>query len=96
MTSILLKTKKTEQIKPLVEAALEDEANLMEINIERTRKNLSRFEKKHKMNTSVFYRKMENGKLEDNMDFVGWAGEYETLKRLEKQLRSLKEIKVCK
>jgi len=48
------------------------------------------FEKKYKMQTPLFYKKFETGKLGDeNNDYYQWSGEYETYLDYQKELKYL-------
>jgi len=44
------------------------------------------------MDTVHFYDLREKGEIGDDMEYVRWAGEYETLRKLEKDYPILEEI----
>jgi len=47
------------------------------------------------MQTNDFYEKYEKGEMGDDLKYVRWAGEYETLKKLEKDYQTMQEIELC-
>lgn len=81
-------------IKPIVEAALQNELRLLEAGIRKTRKNLKRFETKYKMDTNRFISDYENGKVSENLDFAEWIGEFRMLERLSDKSEALKSIHI--
>jgi len=62
-------------LKPLIEAALRDEARLLEWGIRRTLERLRRFEAHYGMSSEEFERRFQAGELNDHPDFIEWAGE---------------------
>ncbi len=54
------------------------------------RNDLSDFEKQYDMSSEMFYRRFQEGKTDDRMDFVEWASLVQMAYRLEKQLELLK------
>ncbi len=54
------------------------------------RNDLSDFEKRYDMSSEMFYRRFQEGKTDDRMDFVEWASLVQMASRLEKQLKLLK------
>ena len=95
MTQITVKSDKKIDILPLVSSAIERESNIIYFGIKRTKRNLEHFEKRHKIKTGIFYRKFQQGKMGDSMDFIEWAGEYEILQNLLREYEELREAKVC-
>jgi hypothetical protein len=53
-----------------------------EVEIRRLGKELRRFERVYKMNSSDFFRDFMEGKLGDDMDFVEWSSFYQMRQRL--------------
>ena len=47
---------------------------------------ITKFEKKYKLSSSDFYKRYENGKMGDEVDFVEWAATMEMLANADKQL----------
>jgi hypothetical protein len=81
------------QIKPLVEAALNNEMRLIEAGIHRTETNLRNFEKKYHMNSEEFVSKYENDKIKETIEYTEWIGEFRMLERLTEKSQTLKSIR---
>ena len=47
------------------------------------------------MDSETFYKKYSFGEMGDNMEYIEWAGEIETLKKLERNFKDLSEAEVC-
>ena len=75
-----------------MEAALNNELQLMEVGIKKTEYNLRKFEKKYAMNTKTFISDYENSNLEETMEFIEWIGEFRMLERLIDKSDRLKSI----
>ena len=56
----------------------------------RRRNELSDFEKLYDMSSEMFYKRFQEGKTDDRMDFVEWASLVQMASRLERQLELLK------
>jgi hypothetical protein len=78
---------------PLVEAALQNELRLLQVNIKRTEQNLSKFETQFGLSTSEFIQRFENDELPETLDYVEWVGEYRLLIRLHEKTEALREIR---
>ncbi len=50
-------------LRPLVEAALQNEIRLLQVNIKRTEQNLNKFEARFGLSTSEFIQRFENDEL---------------------------------
>ena len=71
-------------------ATLRQYLDRLEINIQQVQKRLQRFEREFGMDSEVFYSKLQNAELEENIAYAEWAGEHELLQRLLKQRDDLK------
>ena len=80
-------------LRPLVEAALQNELRLLQVNIKRTEQNLSKFETRFGLSTSEFIQRFENDELPETLDYVEWVGEYRLLIRLHEKTEALREIR---
>lgn len=80
-------------LRPLVEAALQNELRLLQVNIKRTEQNLSKFEAQFGLSTSEFIQRFENDELPETLDYVEWVGEYRLLIRLLEKTEALREIR---
>lgn len=95
MKKIVLKTKDSNIAAPLVEEAIKNEVKLIRNGINNIRKNLDRYEQKHGYKTEEFFEMYKQGKTTDEADFVDWAGEYQLLLELTKELDNLEGIEIC-
>ena len=80
-------------LRPLVEAALQNELRLLQVNIKRTEQNLNKFEARFGLSTSEFIQRFENDELSETLDYVEWVGEYRLLIRLQEKTEALREIR---
>jgi hypothetical protein len=80
-------------LRPLIETALQNELRLLQVNIKRTKQNLSQFETRFGLSTSEFIQRFENDELPETLDYVEWVGEYRLLIRLHEKTETLREIR---
>lgn len=80
-------------LRPLVEAALQNELRFLQVNIKRTELDLSKFEARFGLLTSEFIQRFENDELPETLDYVEWVGEYRLLIRLKEKIEALQEIR---
>ncbi len=92
MNKLKLVSKAEHVLKPIVEAALENELRLIEAGIRQTEQNLKKFEEKYQLNTRDFITDYENDRFEESMEFIEWIGEYKLLKRLLEKADTLRSI----
>ena len=81
-------------IKPLVEVAIQNERNLIEHGIKKTKERLSDFEKRFGMESSEFEKKLSGGGIEETIEYVEWLGEIKTLRLLKDDYNALKDAKI--
>lgn len=79
----------------LVKGALENEVKFITIGLKKTKKNLKSYEDTFEIDSETFYKKYSLGEMGDNMEYIEWAGEVETLKKLERNFKDLSEAEVC-
>ena len=94
LQEIIIRTENANALKPLVRAALEREAKLLEHSVQRTRTELDVFEKRYTMTTEEFERKFKSREIEETLDFLDWWMEVEALRHLENQLQSMREAQL--
>lgn len=92
MAELTLISPRQSLLRPLVEAALQNELRLLEAGIRRTQQRLRAFEERHGLSTSEFLRRYENDELQETLDFAEWVGEYRMLERLQDKAATLREI----
>ena len=74
---------------------MENEIKIITIGIKKTQENLQKLEDKYEMDSETFYSKYSSGDMGDKTEYIKWAGEIETLKRLQQNLMELSEAEVC-
>ena len=62
----------------------------LEENIRLVERRLKRFEEEFGMDSEVFYAKLQNAELDEQIEYAEWAGEHEVLQRLKQQRDDLK------
>ena len=92
MAELKLISPRQRQLKPLVEAALQNELRLLEAGIQRTEQRLQEFEAQYDLSSAEFIRRYEQDELEETLQFAEWIGEYRLLERLREKSDILREI----
>lgn len=92
MHELKLVSKAEHMLRPIVEAALENELRLIEAGIRQTEQHLKKFEEKYQLDTHDFITDYENDQFDETMDFIEWIGEYKLLKRLTEKADTLRGI----
>ena len=92
MTELTLVSPDQRRLRPLVEAAIQNELRLLAAGIRRTEQRLRGFEEKYGLPTAEFLQQYENDKLEETLDFDEWIGEWRLLERLQDNASTLQEI----
>jgi len=92
MAELTLISPRQRQLKPLVEAALQNELRLLEAGIRRTEQRLREFEAQYELSSAEFIRRYEQDELEETLEFAEWIGEYRLLERLREKADILQEI----
>ncbi|MCP4405487.1 MAG: hypothetical protein GY801_50320 [bacterium] len=95
MTQVTIKSATADQVRPLVQVALEHELRVLNIGIQKTMRNLQRLEERFGMESQQFYQEFQTGTMGDEMEYITWAGEYETLLQLQEDYAELEQIQVC-
>ena len=95
MARILIQPRSSDNLKSLVALALENQLRVLSAGISKTKSKLADFETENGITSSVFYERYEEGKMGDDPKYIRWAGEYETLKKLEKDYHDLQGIELC-
>lgn len=95
MSKIIVEQENTQELKTLVKGALENEIKIISIGIRKTQDNLRELEDRYEMDSETFYKRYSDGEMGDRVEYIRWAGELETLKRLQKNLAELSEVEIC-
>jgi hypothetical protein len=81
-------------IKPLVEIAVRNQLKSLRHGIERTKEQLTVYEKRFGLSTSEMERCLKEGSLEETLDTIDWCMELEALRLLEEQYKALSEASI--
>jgi len=95
MAPVIIEPQSSDNVKNLVALALENQLRVLTAGIAKTKSKLNEFERETGMESSAFYERYGKGDLGDDFKYIRWAGEYETLKRLEKDSEDLQRIELC-
>lgn len=93
MNNLRLVSASRQAIKPLLEAALENELGLLEAGIRQTEQRLLNFEEKYRMSTAEFLSAYKDDKFGETMEFIEWIGESKMLARLLEKSEALRGIR---
>ncbi len=75
---------------PTDHATLRAYLKRLEENLRLVERRLKRFEAEFGMDSEVFYSKLQNAELDEQIEYAEWAGEHEMLRRLKQQRDELK------
>ena len=93
MAEIILKTDYPQKAYEFLSEALSTEISRLEYNLSSIRKRLLKFEKKYQITSEDFIKNWTAEDLKGNdMEYVGWAGEYRLSVDLNDRLNTLKNI----
>jgi hypothetical protein len=93
MTVLTLTSTKQRPLRPLVEAALENQLRLLQAGIGRTEERLRAFEADYGLSSTEFIRRYEDDELPETLTLDEWVGEYRMLARLREKAETLQEIR---
>ena len=94
MEQIVIKTKNSKTMRPLLRSALQRELNLLEQGMRRTRVRMGEFEEKYGMSTEEFLRRFNRDDLGETLDFIEWYGETRMLASLDEQKKAIEGTSV--
>jgi hypothetical protein len=95
MARVIIQQKAADNIKVLIKSAVENQLNMINWGIIKTKRKLEELEKESEMDSKTFYEEFVKGNMGDDIKYIRWAGEYETLAQLEKDYNDLQEIELC-
>ncbi len=95
MARIIVEPQNADNVKNLIKSAIENEIRIIGFGVDKTKRKLEELERKYGIDSKEFYIKFNEGKMGDEMDFIRWAGEYETLKQLQQDYDDLIETELC-
>lgn len=92
MNQLTLTTTTQRPLRPLIEAALNNELRILETAIAQTERNLRDYETRFDMSSAQFLDRYENDELPETLEFVEWIGEYRMLSRLREKADAYRGI----
>lgn len=95
MSTLTLTSTQERSLRPLVEAALENELRLLQAGMARTEARLQAFEAKYGLTSAEFVRRYENDELPETLAHDEWVGEVRLLARLREKAETLRGIQVA-
>ena len=76
-------------LKPLLASAIQSELRMLELSVARIAERLQAFEKQYGLTSEEFAHRFATGAIGESLDYIEWAGEIETYRRLERQWQAL-------
>ena len=76
-------------LKPLLASAIQSELRMLELGLARIAERLQAFEKQYGLTSEEFEQCFETGDISESLDYIEWAGEIKTHRRLEEQWQAL-------
>ena len=95
MTKLVIESDELQHTSLLVKTAIADELKTISWVIEMTIRRLTEFEQEYKKTSAEFYQQFQKGVTGDSEEVMEWAGEYETLLRLQQNFSRLKEMEIA-
>ena len=95
MARIIIQPQTDDNLKSLIKSAVENQLRVIGFGIAKTKRKLGELEKENGMDSKSFYDEFQKGNLGDDMKYIRWAGEYETLAQLQKDYNELQGIELC-
>jgi hypothetical protein len=92
MSALKLTSSRQRPLRPLIEAAIQNELRLLQSGIRRTEQRLEAFETRYGFSSHEFLQHYENDELPETLDFAEWVGECRLLERLKEKAETLQEI----
>jgi hypothetical protein len=93
MNTLTIRSDTQHQIKPLIEAAIENELRLLEAGFRKAKNRMEAYEGRYRLSTADFIEKYENDELAEIDDFENWIGELRLFNRLNEKIRALRGIR---
>jgi hypothetical protein len=79
-------------LKPLLASAIQAELRMLELGLARITGRVQAFEKQYGLTTEEFAQRFATGEIGESLDYIEWAGEIETYRRLEGQRQALQRV----
>jgi hypothetical protein len=95
MARVIIQAQTAENLKTLIKLALENQLRVIGFGIAKTKRKLEELESRYGIESKDFYEEFQKGERGDEIQYIRWAGEYETLERLQKDHTELKDLELC-
>ena len=92
MSELTLISTSKRPLRPLIQAALENELRLVEAGMRRSEQRLQEFEARYNLDTQIFIQQFERDALEETLDFDEWIAEHRLLIRLSEKADALRGV----
>jgi len=91
---ITVRTESPTILKPILRAAIRNEANQLAHGIKRTQEKLIIFEERFGMRSADFERRFESGEFDETLDYIDWLMEIQALRLLHEQHQAVKNARL--
>jgi hypothetical protein len=91
MPQASIQERRNDHIQSFIKVGIEYQLRIISFGISKTERKLELLEKEAGMDSRNFYRQFMDGLLGDDLKFIKWAGECETLEQLMKDQLELQE-----
>ena len=95
MATLTLTSARNGSLRPLVEAALDNEAAVLEVGIRKTQWRLHEFESKYDLSTDEFLAKFRAEEIAETLELDEWIGESRMLRHLQEKLDTLRSLHIA-
>ncbi len=95
MNTLTLTSTRNGSLRPLVEAALDNEARVLEVGIRKTQWRLHEFESQYNLSTDEFLAKFRVGEIEETLELDEWIGESRMLHHLQEKVATLRSLHIA-
>lgn len=91
-STVTITSQSARPLKPLIEAAIEHEIDLLQLGIRRAEHRIRAFEQQHGMASAEFLHRHQQDDLGETLDMIDWIGELQLLERLREKVTMLREL----
>lgn len=82
-------------LRPLIEAAIQREIDLLGVGVRRGEQRVAAFERQHGLTSTEFLRQFQSGELAETLDTIDWIGELRLLERLRDKEATLRGLHIA-
>ncbi|MEW5692687.1 MAG: hypothetical protein AB1765_05275 [Candidatus Hydrogenedentota bacterium] len=85
-----------EFVKGFVAESLDEEKRKLRYAYKKTAKIIKQFEKKFKIKSNDFIKKLKKGEIEETEETFDWFAECKAAKEIERKLKAISSIEICR